>query len=491
MDQVEGLRNKFYKKGLECGAREIFLNYIWDNLFNVQMGYSFSSLHTNAYSIIAIQQMNLNYHYPSIYWAAARLMVESGAVDFLEEDLDLLEADDESETKNNSVNYFKMSSAIGKIRGFGIQIEPPNINKSNFTFRVDEESNSIFFGLKGITRIGSSLIEEIIANRPYRSLEDFLSKVKVNKIQATMLIKAGAFDDFGDRAEMLYNYCDTVANKKSRITLQNMNQLIQYGIIEESLKKEINIWRFTKYLRANAKFGDLYVLKDGLASTAEQLGFTSLKQDESGSFYVEKKVWDKFYTGQMGPIRNWMNENQEEILSKLNTELVQELLEKYAVGSIADQEMEALSYYYSYHAMETEEYSTWLNSLGVESFFDLPEEPTIAWERGQAKMFELTTIAGTAIGRDKQKRIVGLSTPDGFVKLKVYRAQFVKFDRQIKIDGEIEKSWFSKGTKLLIQGYRNGDYFIPKYYKNSTLKQAIYKINEPGSIVSERLGESI
>ena len=45
--------------------------------------------------------MNLNYFYPSIYWATACLTVNSGGAD---------------EDSNGTTNYGKLSSAIGRIK---------------------------------------------------------------------------------------------------------------------------------------------------------------------------------------------------------------------------------------------------------------------------------------------------------------------------------------------------------------------------------------
>ena len=81
------------------------------------------------------------------------------------------------------------------------------------------------------------------------------------------------------------------------------------------------------------------------------------------------------------------------------------------------------------------------------------------------------------IEKNKLKNTVTLLTQYGVVKIKVYKSQFVKFDRQAFTKDEItgkktitEKSWFSRGNKLLIQGIRRGDFFIPKAYKGSEYK---------------------
>ncbi len=155
LQDIEKLKELFYEKGTAIGTRQQMLDYVWNEAFAIQLGYSFSLLHSTVYSVIAVQQLNLNYYYPPIFWATARLMVESDAIDFVTEDLELLSDEDDDieerdEKDNKSVNYFKMSSALGKLRSFGIDIQPPDINRSSFTFSPSVDENKIYFGLKGM-----------------------------------------------------------------------------------------------------------------------------------------------------------------------------------------------------------------------------------------------------------------------------------------------------------------------------------------------------
>ena len=92
------------------------------------------------------------------------------------------EEKEEIKKQNKTVDYGKIASAIGKMMAQGIKVELPDINKSEFTFTPDIENNSIIFGIKGINRINNDLAKDIIMNRPYTGLKDFLSKVKSNKI---------------------------------------------------------------------------------------------------------------------------------------------------------------------------------------------------------------------------------------------------------------------------------------------------------------------
>lgn len=453
-----------------------------------------STIHATLYSIIAIQQMNLAHFYPSIFWNTARLMVESSSIDFISEDLELLaddnqeDRDEEEKIKTKSVNYFKMSAALGKVQDFGVKINPPNINKSNFTFSPNVDENTIYFGFMGVSRINANLIYNIIQNRPYKSLKDFLNKVKVNKIQATMLIKSGAFDDFGERELLLYEYCDSVADKKETLNLRNMARIVELGLIPKSLEKEEIIYKVNNFLKKSSRYGDILIITDGVRPYINDMPFNEIKYDEDGVEYIEVVDWEKFYKKAMNPIRAWIKKDLESLLKRVNNAAVKELTDKYSKGNKASQEMEALSYYYSYHELQTQDYQDWFEEIGVSNFYDLPEEPFIEWqnERG-AKKFYLSTIVGTSIGRDKTKGIVGFLTPQGYVTVKIYKSTFTKYDKQVKEEGVTEKSWFTKGSKLLIQGYRIGETFILKTYKG--MNQPLYQIIGVGKLKSKRLGE--
>ena len=72
----------------------------------------------------------------------------------------------------------------------------------------------------------------------------------------------------------------------------------------------------------------------------------------------------------------------------------------------------------------------------------------------------------------------------------VWKNQFAAWDKQISergIDGKKhvkEKSWFTRGNKLIITGIRRGDNFVPKKYKSTTypLFEKINALDEKGFI---------
>lgn len=463
--------------------------------------------HTLAYSLVGLQEMNLAYKFPIIFWDTANLIVDSGSMN-LEEAFNIKELDnedeaeeneDEEKVKNSSCDYGKIASAIGKMKSRGLAFSLPSINKSDITFSPDLENNQILYGLRGIARIGNQLIKDIIKNRPYNSISDFISKIKINKVQMINLIKAGIFDELYkdmSREEIMRGYIDSISDKKKRITLQNMQMLINKNMIPKELEFEKKLFNFNKYLKAR-KDGDYYLI-DVIAGTFYNNNYDdSLLEDvqittDDYSAKILQKKWDSIYKKGMEPVRVWMKNNQQEILNNLNNALFLEAAEKYTEGNISKWEMDSLSFYYHEHELaklKNEVYN-------ISDYFELPEEPIIertftSKEGNPIPIYQITRIAGTVIDKDKNKSLVTLLTPTGVVAVKVWKSQFAKWDKQISQIGQdgkkhvIEKSFFTRGTKIIITGIKRENTFIPKKYKNTEypLFEKIISMDDNGFIL--------
>lgn len=61
-------------------------NYVWKVLVAYSRGYGFNKSHTLAYSLIALQEMNLAYKYPIMFWNCACLISDAGGNDEEEPD---------------------------------------------------------------------------------------------------------------------------------------------------------------------------------------------------------------------------------------------------------------------------------------------------------------------------------------------------------------------------------------------------------------------
>ena len=211
--------------------------------------------------------MNLAFNYPIIFWNCANMIVDSGAINSIVDTEDeekenvILDPDDEDDddeettvkkkAENKTVDYEKISLAIGKMKNHGISVSLPDINLSDYSFTPNVNDNVIMYGIKGITRIGDSLVKDIISHRPYDSVKDFISKVKVNKTQIVNLIKSGCFDRVENktRQEILDDYIISISDIKSKLTLQNMPSLIREGLIPDEVEDYARLFNFNKYLK--------------------------------------------------------------------------------------------------------------------------------------------------------------------------------------------------------------------------------------------------
>ena len=498
-------QEEFYKTANEKRLSDRLVHYTWDIIFASSRGYSFCMAHTLAYSLVGLQELNLAYKYPIIFWDTACLIVDSGAMN-LEDEFDLNEiendeedSENEEKIKNSSTDYGKIASAIGKMRSRGLSFSLPDINLSDITFSPDVKNNKILYGMKGISRIGNQLIKDIFNNRPYTSIENFLEKVKVNKTQMINLIKAGAFDNLYpeiNRKEIMNNYLSLIADKKKRITLQNMPMLIQKNMIPKELDFERRLFNFNRYLKKLKV--DLYYKLDTIAMNFYEKYFDSnllsnVKIDgDNKEGMIKQNIWDNIYKSGMDPIRKWMKENQEGILNELNNKLFDDVAEKYTLGSISKWEMDSLSFYY--HEHELEKLKT--DIYGISDYNKLPQEPEIertfpTKDGTEINIYKIHRIAGTVIDKNKNKSQLTLLTPTGVVTVKVWKNQFSAWDKQISEkdqDGKkhiIEKSWFTRGNKLIITGIKRDDTFIPKKYKNTEwpLFEKIEKLDDRGFII--------
>ena len=515
--EYEKLTEEYFKITKEKGCDEKLCKYVWNVLIAMSRGYGFNLSHTLAYSLVGLQELNLAYKYPTIMWDCACLIADSGGAEKVEEEDEEVatieesfdssigifneveeeeEEEDEEDSKTtkkkkaNKVNYGKIATAIGKMSSEGIDIEATDINKSKYTFSPDVEHNRIIYGLSGINKVGDDIVKQVIENRPYTSIEDFLSKVKINKPQMVNLIKSGAFDNLysGDRIKAMSEYIDLIADKKKRITLQNMKMLMEFNLIPSEYDFQCRVYNFNKYLK-KFKINNSYGLNNIALNFYSNNFDMDLLTPTEGEFIFEIKQtdWDKIYKKQMDIIRPFIQKNNEELLNSVNVKLRNDLWDKYCEGNISKWEMDSISCYIHEHELKNLK-----NGLyGLSDYARLPEEPEVNYEfkakdtGKKIPLYKIHRIAGTVLDKDKAKKTVTLLTTSGVVTVKIFGDAFTHYDKQISEKGADgvkhvkEKSWLSRGNKIIVTGIRRDNDFIAKKYKNTPhhLVELITSIN--------------
>lgn len=395
--------------------------------------------------------------------------------------------------EDKTTDYAKIATAIGQIKSSGINVALPDINRSRFNFSPDVENDRILCGLKGLVNVGDDIVHEIIKNRPYTSLYDFMERTSASKSVMISLIKSGAFDfvEKIPREKIMENYIYSTLPQRSRISLQIIPAIINSDIDKTEINDLLALFEFNRYMRTLRK-NNHYILDQRALEYYLDRFDPKLIEDNEG---IKCAVWDRVYDKHIEPLRKWTSENQEEIKKALSKEAFEEEWAKYASGTIASWEMDSVSFYHSYHELEkvnTSEY-------GIVDFYNLPEYPKVEKfiEFGPKKkvpIFQTSIIAGTILGKDKIKSTISIQTIDGVVYVKFRPEQFAEYDRQIserQEDGSkrvLDRSWFNRGKKILLTGFRRGSEFVPKKYSH-TSTEMLYLIDEidtQGNLVLKR-----
>jgi len=184
----------FVQGCVDNGMQKPKAEVLW-TLFEPFAGYGFGKAHAACYATIAFRTAYLKAHY-SVEFMTALLTAESRGT-------------------TGPVKNEKIAQAVAECKRLKVQVLPPDINKSDEDFSI-EEGIKIRFGLSAIKNVGTAAIKNIIENRAngnFKSFEDFCTRVElgtINKKTMESLIKAGAMDLFGKRAQLLIDFPDIV-----------------------------------------------------------------------------------------------------------------------------------------------------------------------------------------------------------------------------------------------------------------------------------------
>ena len=188
--QLRDQRTAFVSGCLKNGYEEQVGHQVYDLIVRFA-DYGFNRSHSAAYAVLAYQTAYLKANHPLAYMAALLTTVMG--------------------------SQGKLAEYIDVCRRMGIQVMPPDINRSDSHFTVEEDA--IRFGLAGIKNVGTHAIEEIQAQRkayPFRDLFDFCSRVDArlcNRRVLESLIQAGAMDSLGDHRALLLAMLDEALEK--------------------------------------------------------------------------------------------------------------------------------------------------------------------------------------------------------------------------------------------------------------------------------------
>ena len=181
MEQQEKIVSGMAKNGIPKNVA----NQLWNWVLPFAH-YGFNRSHSACYATVAYQTGWLKANYP-LEFMSALLTSERNDVE-------------------------RIAFLIEETRKMGIEVLPPEVNESFAFFSAVPAKNQIRFGLLAIKNVGEGIVASIISERKaagsYTSIQDFVSRVAtkdLNKKSMESLIKAGVFDQFGERNQLLKN----------------------------------------------------------------------------------------------------------------------------------------------------------------------------------------------------------------------------------------------------------------------------------------------
>lgn len=171
---------KLYQEIIDNGYSAELAKQISDDL-STKGGYLFNKSHSYSYAVLCLQTAYLKCHYPTYFFKALFNM---------------------NKNKPGMINKYIIDA-----KQFGVEILPPNINKSEMGFSVVD--NKILFGYSAIAGIGSVLAETIInernTNGKFKNFNDFVERTQPTKAQIIALVKSGAIPT-KNKKQFLINY---------------------------------------------------------------------------------------------------------------------------------------------------------------------------------------------------------------------------------------------------------------------------------------------
>lgn len=465
-DELKSHKETFFESGRKHGTRDEMLNYVWEFQFKPSFGYAFSKPHTAGYTLILMIEMNICYRFSPVFWKTACLSVNSGLT---------------GESTTGGVNYGSISKAIGDMKG---DVLSPDINISELGFTPLEDEQKILFGLKPISGLGTDVVEKIIENRPYSSFDDFYNKLvetkEITPKKVVTLIKSGAFKNLhSDTRNLMIEFVRRVTPKREKITMVQF-PIVAHKLDKEAYKEELELFNFR-----NKCFGrnKIAMNKDLENEFIEKYSNKDIKFDfENGQLKIDDKSFNKYYQKGISRIKDWLA--LPETVNEFNKVKMQEFWKANCLGSVEQWEMETTLFYSNYHELDYMPLSKFFN---IVNFEELPKSPEIlSWKqfRGrQIPQFKIDVIAGTVVEKNKSKSLVYVLTQNGVVTVRYSKGQFAHYDKKVvRVNGKekevLDESWFTRGTKLVLVGYRRGNEFVLRkngtIYKNTTMKISSY-----------------
>ena len=302
------------------GIDEKTAQSVFDEIYDFA-NYAFNKSHAAAYAYLTYQTAYLKTFYPAEFMAALI---------------------------SNADDMVKMNRYIMNCREMGIECLPPDVNKSDDSFTI--ENNNIRFGLASVKNVGREFIKNMVSERKqngeFKNFADFVTRMTgtdMNKRAVESMIKCGAFDSMGIfRSQLLAVYEDVIDSESKQQRSVVPGQMSLFG--EEELSVEVKFPAIDEFpkkqiLKMEKETIGRYLSGHPMEEYKEKISkiskfdigtvLSAVEKDEDGSFSI---VSDDVTDGQYIKLCGIVAERKNKI-TKNNTQMAFITLED-VVGSI-------------------------------------------------------------------------------------------------------------------------------------------------------------
>ncbi len=227
-EEMKKQHEKFTGGCIENGMKPAVAEELWE-MIETFAAYGFNKAHAGSYAQLAYRTAYMKANYFPEFMTGA-MTVESG-------------------------NWDEVAIYISDAKMHGYDVLPPSVNESYMDFTAVTESGQltkkIRFGLSNIknfgTKIGETILHERKSGGRFTSLENFLERVQdnhINKKNLEALIMSGAFDEFGERAQMLGNIETILAFHKDTLKYSNSQQVSLFAGLSDAPTAQLKLAPF-------------------------------------------------------------------------------------------------------------------------------------------------------------------------------------------------------------------------------------------------------
>ncbi len=183
-EAMDAMRSRFLAGAQQRGIDPDTANAIYDQLAAFS-GYGFCKSHAASFALLAYQTLVLKRYYPAHFYMAL--------------------------LNNQPMGFYSSEVVAGDARRHGIDLLPVDISRSKWQYAIEMKkqrgSPALRIGFSAVHGLGEQAWQQIDAvrtERPFSNLNDFCRRTRIDKDVIANLIRAGAFDAFGSRRELLW-----------------------------------------------------------------------------------------------------------------------------------------------------------------------------------------------------------------------------------------------------------------------------------------------